>query len=108
MTNGYQRKNVTVVTGATVDKVLVEAGSGSDSEGLRATGVVVRNTADGRVQTYHARREVVLSGGAYCSPAILLRSGIGASAELEKHDIPCLLDLAGVGQNLMDHPVCAP
>ena len=108
VTNGYQRKNVTVVTGATVDKVLVEAGPGSESEGLRATGVVVRNTADGSVQTYHARREVVLSGGAYCSPAILLRSGIGARAELEKHDIPCLLDLAGVGQNLMDHPVCAP
>lgn len=106
VTNGYQCKNVTVVTGATVDKVLVEAGSGSESEGLRATGVVVRNTADGSVQTYHARKEVVLSGGAYCSPAILLRSGIGASAELEKHDIPCLLDLIGVGRNLLDHPVC--
>lgn len=103
VTNGFQRKNVTVLTGCTVDKVLVDSQSGQ----LRATGVVVQH-GSATSQTYNARQEVILSSGAYCSPAILLRSGIGPSNELQKHGIPRVLELSGVGKNLLDHPVFHP
>lgn len=43
------------------------------------------------------------SGGAYNSPNILNRSGIRAKDELEKHDIPTILELNGVGKNLQDY-----
>lgn len=105
VTNGFSRKNVTILTGCTVDKVLVE---GAESGDLRATGVVVYSSDAAKPQVYHARKEVVISGGAYCSPAILLRSGIGPATELQKHSIPRVLELSGMGQNLMDHPVLHP
>ena len=50
-------------------------------------------------------REVVLSAGAIHSPAILMRSGIGAALALQGLGIPVVVDLPGVGRNLMDHPV---
>ena len=58
---------------------------------------------DGSSRTVKARKEIVVSGGAYCSPAILLRSGIGAKDQLSQHDIDTIVDLPGVGQNLLDH-----
>ena len=48
--------------------------------------------------------EVVLSAGAYASPALLMRSGIGPAAALRTLGIPVVADLPGVGQNLIDHP----
>ncbi|PYH83980.1 alcohol oxidase [Aspergillus uvarum CBS 121591] len=99
ITNGYLRSNVTVMTETTVDKVLL----GQTSEGLKAEGVVVI-TSDGPKSIY-AKREIIISGGAYCSPAILMRSGIGPKEELGKHDIECKVDLPGVGQNLLDHMI---
>jgi choline dehydrogenase len=48
--------------------------------------------------------EVVVSAGAYASPALLLRSGIGPAVSLRALDIPVVADLQGVGQNLIDHP----
>ncbi|KAI9926461.1 hypothetical protein MW887_004226 [Aspergillus wentii] len=101
ITNGHQRKNTTIKTDSTVDKILIEDDGNS---GLRATGVLVRDVG-GKTRTYHAKKEVIISGGAYCSPAILLRSGIGPREELNKHSIPCLVDSPGVGRNLMDHPI---
>ena len=56
-----------------------------------------------RVETLKAKR-FVLSAGTYGSPAILLRSGIGPKKELENLGIATVLDLAGVGKNLHDHP----
>ncbi len=47
----------------------------------------------------HARRQVVLSAGAFGSPAILERSGIGAAAVLKKVGVPQIVDLPGVGEN---------
>lgn len=106
VTNGFTRKNMTVVTGSTVDHVIVERDMQTGE--LVSRGVLVQDTLNGGVRAYHAKREVVICGGAYCSPAILLRSGIGPKPELQKHDIPCLVDSPGVGQNLMDHPVLLP
>jgi choline dehydrogenase len=48
---------------------------------------------------------VILSAGAYGSPAILMRSGLGPAEHLRSLGIPVVEDLPGVGQNLMDHPL---
>lgn len=105
MTNKNHRGNITIKTDTTVDKVIFS----KDREQTRASGVLTR-ASDGRgtVRTFHARKEIIISGGAYCSPAILLRSGIGPKDELEKHNIVCTVDLPGVGRNLMDHLVQLP
>jgi choline dehydrogenase len=84
------RPNLTIVPDALVDRVLVVDG--------RATGVRI---ADGREVR---GREVVLCAGAYGSPAILLRSGIGPAADLRALAIPVVADRPGVGSNLLDHP----
>src|ERR1700722_2349808 len=56
----------------------------------------------GREQTVRVSREVILAGGAYNTPQLLMLSGIGPKAELERHGIPVRIDLPGVGQNLQD------
>ena len=58
-------------------------------------------TADGREVR---GRQVVLCAGAYGSPAILLRSGIGPAADLRALGIPVVADRPGVGAHLLDHP----
>ena len=87
------RKNLTVITGAHTEKVIVENG--------RAVGVQYK--ADKKTQTVNAMREVILSGGAFGSPQILLLSGIGAKDKLEPHGIEQVHNLPGVGENLQDH-----
>ncbi len=87
------RPNLTILAGAHVARVLFE--------GTRAVGVeFVRKGAVER--TYAAR--VTLSAGAIATPAILLRSGVGPAAEVAAHGIAPVLDLPGVGRNLIDHP----
>lgn len=84
------RSNLTVLTGARVDRVSFLNG--------RASGVVL---TDGRqIESAH---EVVLTAGALATPLILLRSGIGPAGELVRHGIPVLADRQGVGANYQDH-----
>ncbi|MEV1244073.1 GMC family oxidoreductase [Nonomuraea sp. NPDC050022] len=85
-----KRPNLTVITGATVDRVLFE--------GTRAVGV----EHDGGAQV-RARREVILSAGAIGSPYLLMRSGVGAADELRDENITVVRDLPEVGKNLQDH-----
>ncbi len=87
------RKNLTVRTGCHSRKVVFE--------GLRAVGVEIR--CNGAIETVRARKEVILSAGAFGSPHLLMLSGIGPAAHLQAHGIPVLKDVPGVGQNLQDH-----
>jgi choline dehydrogenase len=87
------RPNLTVVTGAQATRVLFE--------GRRATGL--EYTRDGRILSANAAREVLLCGGSYNSPQLLMLSGIGPAGHLREHDIGVLHDAPDVGQNLQDH-----
>ena len=102
VTKGYHRENIDILTNITVDKVVLDEEAGT----LRATGVDLIDES-GTKRTVTARKEIIVSGGAYCSPPILLRSGIGPKEELEKLGIRCAVDLPGVGKNLLDHLVCS-
>ena len=88
------RKNLSVLTGATIDHLVIEDG--------RAAAAVVR--IGGQRKTVRARREIILAAGAFGTPAILMRSGIGDGAALGKSGIAVTHHLPGVGRNLQDHP----
>jgi len=88
------RPNLTVVTGALTTRILLERG--------RAVGV--EYARNGRLEQARAERELILSGGAYNSPQILMLSGIGPADHLRSVGITPVHDLPGVGQNLAEHP----
>ena len=96
--NGLQRPTREVRTGAHVERICT-IGSGTSA---RATGVLVRG-ADGMVNTISVQREVLLCGGAFHSPHLLMLSGIGAAQDLQRIGIAPVLDLPEVGRNLQDH-----
>lgn len=87
------RKNLTVITDAMTKKVNFE----SD----KATGVTY--CVNGIDHTVTASKEVIISAGAFNSPKLLMLSGVGPKAELEKHGIAVVKELPGVGQNLQEH-----
>ncbi len=87
------RSNLTVITGALAQKVILD--------GKKATGIEYK--VNGNVQTAHAAKEVVLSAGPIGSPHILQLSGIGDKDILEKAGVAVNHHLPGVGQNLQDH-----
>jgi choline dehydrogenase len=85
------RPNLTVVTGAQVQRVTFT--------GRRATGIQLRDRA---IQLAEGG-EIILSGGAINSPQLLMLSGIGPGANLQAMGIPVLQDAPEVGANLADH-----
>ncbi|MBA1204833.1 choline dehydrogenase [Pseudomonas capeferrum] len=89
-----KRSNLTVISQAMTQRVMIRDG--------RAEGVEYRK--DGELFQVFAQREVILSSGAYNSAQLLMLSGVGPRAELERLGIPVLLDLPGVGRNLSEHP----
>ena len=102
ITKDNARDNIDIKTGYYVDRVILEKVGGK----VKVTGVELQTASAERHKSFvGARREVIICGGAYGSPAILLRSGIGPKTEVEKHRIQCQIDLLGVGKNLMDHLV---
>lgn len=87
------RKNLTIVTGAHVTRIVIEGG--------RAVGVEYLKNGERRFVA--AGREVLLSGGTINSPQLLLLSGIGDPDVLRAHGIAVNAPLPGVGRNLQDH-----
>lgn len=87
------RPNLNIMTEVLAEKVLVTGG--------RATGVRLRKKKE--ILNLTARREVVVSCGAFGSPQLLLLSGIGAADKLAPHGIEQVHELPGVGENLHDH-----
>jgi len=88
------RTNLRVETFAQATRILFE--------GKRAVGVEYRQGKQTR--QIRARREVIVSSGAFQTPQLLMLSGVGDGAALAKHGIESRHHLPGVGQNLQDHP----
>ncbi|MGQ4810175.1 Oxygen-dependent choline dehydrogenase [Candidatus Entotheonellaceae bacterium PAL068K] len=88
-----QRLNLTIRAHCLVHRVLFT--------GHRASGVLVER---GGERFTVLGDEVILSAGAIGSPHLLMLSGVGATASLERLAIPVVRDLPGVGKNLRDHP----
>jgi len=88
------RRNLEVRSGALVRRAVFE--------GKRCVGVEIDTPAG--PETIRAGREVILSGGSYNSPHLLLLSGIGPAAHLADHGIAVVHDSPGVGRNLQEHP----
>ena len=89
-----KRSNLTVITDTNVNKIIVE--------NKKAIGVECINK-DGEYFILNSNKEVLLSSGAFGSPQIMLRSGIGPKEEITKHGIELNHELPGVGKNLQDH-----
>lgn len=89
-----QRPNLTVITQALTQRILIENNV--------AIGVEYKH--QGQVKQIRARREVLLSAGAIQSPQILMLSGVGDQQELNQHGIEVKKNLPGVGKNFHDHP----
>ncbi len=93
LTPNMDRPNLTVITHAVTEKVIFDG----------KTAVGVRYKKDKKSVTISCKREVILSGGAFGSPQVLMLSGVGPSKHLKEKGINQVHDLPGVGQNLQDH-----
>ncbi|XXH00053.1 hypothetical protein Hte_006395 [Hypoxylon texense] len=82
-------ENLTIITDSPVQRVVLE--------GKKAVGV------ESNGKKYFASKEVILSAGALDDPKILMHSGIGPKAQLEKFGIPVVQDVPAIGQGLRDH-----
>ena len=92
----YPLKGAEILTDTMVKRVILEDGSG----GKTATGVELVDNRQLRVKT---EGEVLLCGGSYRSPQVLLLSGIGPQDELAKHGVTQLVNCPWVGRNFHDH-----
>jgi choline dehydrogenase len=93
VTPNLGRANLTLITQARATRLLMDE--------TRVTGVEYSGPEG--VQTIMADREVIVSGGAFETPKLLMLSGIGPADHLKEHGIAVVQHLPGVGQNLQDH-----
>lgn len=99
------RSNVTILTHATVHRILF------DSIESKTTAVGVEYIQNGQLTTAKASKEIILAAGAFHTPKLLELSGIGQKERLKNLEIPLVIDLPGVGENLQNHllhPIIAP
>jgi choline dehydrogenase len=117
-TEGFQRSEMTVVRGlrASTARIFLKPVMNRPNlvvetrtlatririEGGRAVGIDYEQ--GGRNLTAMADREVLLAGGVYGSPQLLMLSGVGPAAHLTSVGIKPRVDLPGVGKNLVEHP----
>jgi choline dehydrogenase len=87
------RSNLRIETSALAGRVVFD--------GRRAVAIEYRKA--GALRTARARKEILISGGAYNSPQLLQLSGVGPAELLRQHGIDVVLDAPGVGRDLQDH-----
>lgn len=88
------RPNLHIETGALTSRIVVE------NHRARAVDYIQH----GQKKTVHCDGEIILCGGSYNSPQMLMLSGIGPADHLRETGVPVVHDLPGVGQNLSEHP----
>ena len=88
------RPNLTVITDAHASRI--------EWDENRAAGVTYLDSM-GTLHRVDASREVILSGGSFASPQLLMLSGVGSEEELKPHHIAVKHELPGVGKNLQEH-----
>jgi choline dehydrogenase-like flavoprotein len=93
-----ERPNLAIKHDALVSRVLLN--------GRQATGVAYRQKGGNEIEA-SARREVILTAGAFGTPKVLMLSGIGPAAHLQEHGIHVAADMSEVGANFQDH-ISAP
>ncbi|CAF4928728.1 unnamed protein product [Rotaria sp. Silwood1] len=91
-----KRENLDILTHVHCCRVVFD-------EEKQVHGVVTKRSSSLDKEEFIKGKEVVLSAGTVGSAQILLLSGIGPREELDKHEIPVIVDLSGVGKNLQDH-----
>ncbi|GAA6011247.1 hypothetical protein JCM11491_006773 [Sporobolomyces phaffii] len=98
-----KRTNLCILPGMQATRVLFDS---SNKNSIKATGVefTLSNVTTGVTFSASATREVVLSAGSIQTPQLLELSGIGDSSFLRSKGIEAVVDLPGVGENLIDHP----
>ncbi|KAI1385485.1 choline dehydrogenase [Hypoxylon trugodes] len=89
------RPNIKVFRQTLAKKIIFD--DNKRATGIQAEGLLIK-----------ARKEVILSAGAFQSPQLLMVSGIGPAATLNEHGIPVIVDRPGVGQNMTDHLMFGP
>ncbi len=92
------RQNLKVISDAHASRIVFENG--------KTVGVEFSKAPGQPTQRVSANREVILSAGAFQSPQLLLLSGVGPAADLNKLGIPVVADSPDVGSNLQDHIDC--
>jgi 5-(hydroxymethyl)furfural/furfural oxidase len=92
------RPNLDIVTDHMADRLLIKEG--------RVAGAMIAPSGGGEARSVYAKETVVCTGALH-TPALLMRSGIGPGAHLAEMGIETLIDLPGVGANLMEHPSTA-
>lgn len=95
---GLHRPNLVIYASVMAQKIFFD--------GTKANGVLI--SMNGIPFKLTAKKEVIVSAGAFQSPQLLMVSGIGPKDTLSKYGIPVVKDLAGVGQNMEDHVLGGP
>ncbi|UJR07718.1 hypothetical protein I4U23_012003 [Adineta vaga] len=100
-----EKQNLTIRTRVFVDRIILENVNREQEQSYKAVGVEAHDDITSEPIIFKARKEIILSAGAYNSPMILMHSGIGSKKHLAEVNINCKIDLPGVGNNLLDHPI---
>lgn len=100
--DGLKRPNLIVFQSTLVKRILFDSSK-------TATGVEIDiGNLGGITFVLSAKKEVIISAGAFQSPQLLMVSGVGPAATLQKNNIPVVSNLMGVGQNMWDHVLGGP
>ena len=99
---GLTRDNLIIFQSTLAKRIIFDSSK-------RATGVEIDIGSQGRVTfVLSAKKEVIISAGAFQSPQLLMVSGVGPAEMLNKYNIPVVSALSGVGQNMWDHVLGGP